>query len=61
MVGEWLEEHPRIERAFIPKGAAWLNLIEVSGGVFSDDRRWPDRTSQTATRSIRQRESSPVS
>jgi hypothetical protein len=29
MVSQWLEEHPRIEHAFIPKGAAWLNLIEV--------------------------------
>ncbi len=29
MVREWLEKHPTIEHAFIPKGAAWLNLIEV--------------------------------
>jgi hypothetical protein len=29
MVAKWLEEHPRIEHVFIPKGAAWLNLIEV--------------------------------
>jgi hypothetical protein len=28
MLKEWLEDHPRIEHAFIPKGAAWLNLIE---------------------------------
>jgi len=28
MVRQWLEGHPRIEHAFIPKGAAWLNLIE---------------------------------
>ncbi len=29
LVREWLEGHPRIEHAFIPKGAAWLNLIET--------------------------------
>jgi len=28
LVRKWLEEHPRIEHAFIPKGTAWLNLIE---------------------------------
>jgi hypothetical protein len=28
LVRKWLEEHPRIKHAFIPKGAAWLNLIE---------------------------------
>jgi DDE superfamily endonuclease len=28
LVRKWLEEHPRIERAFIPKAAAWLNFIE---------------------------------
>ncbi len=33
-VGEWLEKHPRIEHAFIPKGAAWLNLIEVWWRLF---------------------------
>src|SRR3712207_5203856 len=27
-VREGLEGHPRIGHAFIPKGAAWLNLIE---------------------------------
>lgn len=34
LVNEWLEEHPRIEHAFIPKGAAWLNLIEVWWRLF---------------------------
>jgi tRNA(Glu) U13 pseudouridine synthase TruD len=29
LVREWLEGHPRIEHAFIPKGAAWLNLISA--------------------------------
>ena len=29
LLREWLTEHPRIEHAFIPKGAAWLNMIEV--------------------------------
>jgi hypothetical protein len=28
-VREWLEKRPRIEHVFIPKGAAWLNFIEV--------------------------------
>src|SRR5258707_917721 len=30
----WLAEHPRLHHAFIPVGAAWLNLIEGWG-------RWP--------------------
>jgi hypothetical protein len=34
LVREWLERHPRIEHAFIPKGAAWLNLIEVWWRLF---------------------------
>jgi transposase len=34
MVREWLEEHPRIEHSFIPKGAAWLNLIEAWWRLF---------------------------
>jgi transposase len=34
LVRKWLEEHPRIEHAFIPKGAAWLNLIEGWWRVF---------------------------
>ncbi len=34
LVREWLEGHPRIEHAFIPKGAAWLNLIEVWWRLF---------------------------
>jgi hypothetical protein len=34
MVREWLEDHPRIEHAFIPKGAAWLNLIEAWWRLF---------------------------
>ena len=38
MVREWLEEHPRIEHSFIPKGAAWLNLIEAWWRLF---RRQP--------------------
>ena len=27
-IRKWLEQHPRVEQVFIPKGAAWLNLIE---------------------------------
>lgn len=34
LVREWLEGHPRLEHAFIPKGAAWLNLIEVWWRLF---------------------------
>jgi transposase len=34
LVREWLTEHPRIEHAFIPKGAAWLNMIEVWWRLF---------------------------
>ncbi len=34
MVREWLEKHPRIEHAFIPKGAARLNLIEAWWRMF---------------------------
>ncbi|MDP9484211.1 MAG: transposase, partial [Actinomycetota bacterium] len=34
MVEEWLEDHPRIEHVFIPKGAAWLNLIEAWWRLF---------------------------
>ncbi len=34
LVKEWLEEHPRIEYAFILKRAAWLNLIEVWWRLF---------------------------
>ncbi len=34
VVGEWLKGHPRMEHAFIPKGAAWLNLIEAWWRLF---------------------------
>jgi hypothetical protein len=34
MVREWLEKHPKIEHAFIPKAAAWLNLIEAWWRMF---------------------------
>ena len=34
MVREWVEKYPRIEHAFIPKGAAWLNLIEAWWRMF---------------------------
>jgi DDE superfamily endonuclease len=27
-IRDWLADHPRIAQAFIPVGAAWLNLIE---------------------------------
>jgi transposase len=34
LVRRWLEGHPRIKHAFIPKGAAWLNLIEAWWRIF---------------------------
>ncbi len=39
MVKRWLQEHPRIDHAFIPKGAAWLRTSSRCGGGFSDGRR----------------------
>jgi transposase len=30
----WLEGHPRIRHAFIPKGACWLNLQEGWWRIF---------------------------
>jgi hypothetical protein len=30
----WLERHPRIRHAFIPKGACWLNLQEGWWRIF---------------------------
>ena len=59
MVTEWLEGHSRIEHAFIPKGAAWLNLIEL-WRLFRR-QALAGRTSPTVTRSIRPRGSPPGS
>jgi hypothetical protein len=33
-IRDWLAEHPRIQHAFIPVGAAWLNLIEGWWRIF---------------------------
>jgi hypothetical protein len=33
-IREWLALHPRIQQAFIPVGAAWLNLIEGCWRLF---------------------------
>jgi DDE superfamily endonuclease len=33
-IQDWLATHPRIQQAFIPVGAAWLNLIEGWWRVF---------------------------
>ncbi len=67
MVKEWLENHARIEHAFIPKGAAWLNLIEVwwrlfrrqalAGQDFADSYEI-DQATRVATRQLN-RKSSP--
>ncbi len=61
MVRGWLEGHPRIEHAFIPKGAAWLNLIEVlwrlfrrqalAGGDFANGYEL-DQATRVATRQL---------
>ncbi len=67
VVGEWLEGHPRIEHAFVPKGAAWLNLIEawwrlfrrqaLAGQCFADGYEI-DQATRVATRQLN-RKSSP--
>ncbi len=69
MVGEWLEGHPRIEHAFIPKGAAWLNLIEVwwrlfrrqalAGQDFADSYEI-DQATRVATRQLNRKASAWV-
>jgi hypothetical protein len=62
LIRKWLEGHPRIEHAFIPKGAARLNLIEGSGGVYSGERPLRgDSALRIATRSTKLRESPPGS
>jgi DDE superfamily endonuclease len=33
-IRDWLAAHPRIQHAFIPVGAAWLNLIEGWWRIF---------------------------
>ena len=33
-IRDWLAAHPRIQQAFIPVGAAWLNLIEGWWRIF---------------------------
>ena len=68
MVREWLEDHPRIEHAFIPKGAAWLNLIEawwrlfrrqaLAGVDFADSSR--DRSGEEGRHSPVESESEAV-
>ena len=62
LVRKWLEEHPRIEHAFIPKGAAWLNLIEgwwllfrrqaFAGQCFADSYEI-DLATRVATRQLK--------
>jgi len=67
VVREWLEGHPGIEHAFIPKGAAWLNLIEVwwrlfrrqaLGGVDFADGYEIEKATRVATRQLK-RNASP--
>lgn len=66
IVREWLEKHPRIKHAFIPKGAAWLNLIEVwwrlfrrqalAGQDFADGYEI-DKATRVATRQLNRKAS----
>ncbi len=66
MVRQWLEEHPRIDHAFIPKGAAWLNLIEawwrlfrrqaLTGVDFADGYE-VDKATRVATRQLNRKAS----
>jgi transposase len=61
LVRKWLEGHPRIKHAFIPKGAAWLNLIEgwwrifrrqaIAGQCFADSYEI-DLATRVATRQL---------
>jgi transposase len=66
LVREWLEKHPRIEHAFIPKGAAWLNLIEAwwrlfrrqaLAGVDFADSYEIDQATRVATRQLNRKAS----
>ncbi len=66
MVRQWLEEHPRIDHAFIPKGAAWLNLIEAwwrlfrrqaLAGVDFADGYEVDKATRLATRQLNRKAS----
>jgi transposase len=41
-IRQWLEAHPRIQHAFIPVGAAWLNLIEGWWRIFRRKAHRPD-------------------
>jgi transposase len=50
-IRKWLERHPRVEQVFIPKGAAWLNLIEGWWRLPSGRRLWRARTSSIQKRS----------
>ena len=61
LVREWLEGYPRIEHAFILKGAAWLHPIEMwwrlfrikalAGHVFADGYEI-DKATRVATRQL---------
>jgi transposase len=35
VVREWLERHPRIHLHFTPKGASWLNMVEIFFGIIT--------------------------
>jgi transposase len=52
LVRKWLEGHPRMRHAFIPKGAAWLNLIEGWWRIFRRQALAGVDFADRATRSI---------
>lgn len=35
-IQDWLAAHPRVQQAFIPVGAAWLNLAQPDQGLVAD-------------------------
>jgi hypothetical protein len=66
LVREWLEKCPRIEHTFIPKGAAWLNIIEAwwrmfrrqaLAGVDFADSYEIDQATRVATRQLNRKAS----
>jgi hypothetical protein len=63
-IQDWLVAHPRVQQVFIPKAAAWLNLVEgwwrvfrrqaLAGQTFADSREIGHAT-QTATQQLNRR------
>jgi DDE superfamily endonuclease len=63
-IQEWLTANPRVQHAFIPKGACWLNLQEpwwrlfrheaLAGQTFADGEEI-DQATHVATRQLNRR------